>query len=147
MSSYKDASATDANALKTVLDPEDDAAHVRWGGDWRMPTDAEWTELLNSNNCIWTWYGSGNTEFGGTAGYKVTSKKSGFESNFIFLPAAGYQYDVGLYNAGARGYYWSTLLELFYPFSAWSVYFGSGDYYNTDYSRRCYGQSVRPVCP
>ena len=26
---------------KTVLDPDDDAAHVNWGGNWRMPTDAE----------------------------------------------------------------------------------------------------------
>lgn len=26
---------------KTVLEPEDDAAHVNWGGSWRMPTDAE----------------------------------------------------------------------------------------------------------
>ena len=26
---------------KTTLEPEDDAAHVNWGGSWRMPTDAE----------------------------------------------------------------------------------------------------------
>ena len=38
---------------KTVLDPEDDAAHVNWGGSWRMPTQAEWWELINC--CTWTW--------------------------------------------------------------------------------------------
>ena len=37
------------NGGKTVLDPEDDAAHVNWGGSWRMPTKAEWQELLD--NC------------------------------------------------------------------------------------------------
>ena len=35
---------------KTVLDPEDDAAHVKWGGSWRMPTHEESKELID--NCI-----------------------------------------------------------------------------------------------
>ena len=30
---------------KTTLDLEDDAAHVNWGGSWRMPTYAELTKL------------------------------------------------------------------------------------------------------
>lgn len=30
---------------KTVLEPEDDVAHVVWGGKWRMPTQAETVEL------------------------------------------------------------------------------------------------------
>lgn len=34
---------------KTTLDPDDDVAHVMWGGDWRMPTIDEFNELLN--NC------------------------------------------------------------------------------------------------
>ena len=37
---------------KTTLDPEDDVAHVKWGGNWRMPTKAEFDELRN--NCKWT---------------------------------------------------------------------------------------------
>ena len=61
---------------KTVLDPEDDVAHVKWGGNWRMPTDAEIEELRE--NCIWKW-----TTQNGKNGYKVTSKKNG---NSIFLP-------------------------------------------------------------
>lgn len=36
--SYGDNGFTDN---KTTLEPEDDAAHVNWGGSWRMPTDAE----------------------------------------------------------------------------------------------------------
>ncbi|MDY4512785.1 MAG: hypothetical protein SPE10_04975, partial [Paludibacteraceae bacterium] len=38
---------------KTVLELADDAARANWGGAWRMPTDAEWTELRE--NCTWTW--------------------------------------------------------------------------------------------
>ena len=69
---------------KTALDPEDDAAHVNWGGSWRMPTNAEFEELLNTSNCTWTW-----TTLNGVSGYKVVSKKSGYAGNWIFLPAAG----------------------------------------------------------
>ncbi len=41
---YWDSSSSSSMDNKTVLDPEDDAAHVNWGGSWRMPTDEEWTE-------------------------------------------------------------------------------------------------------
>ena len=33
---------------KTVLDPEDDVAVMRWGNGWRMPTHEEFQEMLNS---------------------------------------------------------------------------------------------------
>ena len=36
---------------KTVLDPEDDVAHVKWGGIWRMPTKAEMLELQDRCTC------------------------------------------------------------------------------------------------
>ena len=78
---------------KTTLDLEDDAAHVNWGGAWRMPTSAEFDELLDS--CTWTWTTQNNVN-----GYLVTSKTN---SNSLFLPAAGYTdgryiYDKGLVN-------------------------------------------------
>lgn len=39
-----------ASDSKTVLDPEDDAAHVNMGGNWRMPTIDEFKELcLNTD--------------------------------------------------------------------------------------------------
>ena len=80
---------------KMELDAIDDAAVVNWGGSWRMPTDAEMTELRN--NCTWTW-----AIQNGVKGYKVTSKTNG---NSIFLPAAGYRCDSPLYSAGSFGYY------------------------------------------
>lgn len=130
----------------TVLESGDDVAHVKWGGDWRMPTDAEWSELRSSSNCTWTWYGSGNTEFGGTAGYKVTSRKSGYESDFIFLPASGYRYYGSLYDVGSYGNYWSSSLYESGPDCAWNVDFGSG-YYDRGRYGRVVGLSVRPVWP
>ena len=129
---------------KTTLDPEDDVAHVKWGGSWRMPTKAEQDELRN--NCTWTWYDSGNTEFNGIAGYKVTSNKAGYTDRFIFLPAAGCRDDTYLDFVGIRGYYWSSSLYTDGPSGAYYLYFLSDYvYWYDDY--RDYGRSVRPVCP
>ena len=66
---------------KTVLDLEDDVAHVKLGGLWRMPTHEEWTELWTQ--CTW----DGNT---------VT----GPNGNSIDLP------DIGKYSPN----YWSSSL-------------------------------------
>ena len=128
------------NGGKTVLDPEDDAAHVNWGGSWRMPTVAEWQEL--SNNCTWTL-----TTQNGIKGYKVTSNKAGYTDKFIFLPAAGLRSGSGLNGLngeGSYGYYWSS--SLYENTSiAWSLGF---DWYRRNLNRSYYrflGQSVRPV--
>lgn len=125
---------------KTVLDPEDDAAHVNWGGSWRMPTKAEWQELYD--NCTWTW-----TTQNGINGYKVTSNKAGYTDKFIFLPAAGGRYDGDLVNVGSDGCYWSSSLFKFNSIYAWSLSVGS-DYHSFYYfNARYYGRSVRPVLP
>ena len=119
---------------KTVLDPEDDAASVNWGGNWRMPTDEEFTELREQ--CTWTW-----TTQNGVNGYKVVGKNG----NFIFLPAAGYVYYSSLGVAGSYGLYWSSSLNTSNPYYAYSVRFYSS-YVSRNYGNRYYGQSVRPVC-
>ena len=117
----------------TVLDPEDDAAHVNWGGSWRMPTDAEWTELRTQ--CTWTW-----TTQNGVNGRLVT----GPNGKSIFLPAAGGRRGTDLIDAGSWGSYWSSSLTTDYPDYAWRVGFDS-DYVYRYYYYRYYGFSVRPV--
>lgn len=118
---------------KTVLDPEDDAAHVILGGKWRMPTDAEWTELRTE--CTWTW-----TTQNGVNGRLVTGKNG----NSIFLPAAGYRHNANLGYAGSIGNYWSSSLDTDYPFGAWDVSFDSGNVAGY-YFDRFLGLSVRLV--
>ena len=119
---------------KTVLDPEDDVAHVKLGGSWRMPTDAEWTELRE--NCTWTW-----TTQNGVKGRLVTSNTNG---NSIFLPAAGSRSNASLFNAGSLGLYRSSSLVTNSLYYAWSV---SLDYATVERGNtlRCNGLSVRPV--
>ena len=124
---------------KTVLEAMDDAATVALGGKWRMPTDEEWTELRNTDNCSWTW-----TTIDGVNGYKVQSKKPGYTDNWIFLPAAGYRDYGPLDDVGSHGYYWSSSLISDKPSFAYNMGFYSG-YFNGYYGYRYNGRSVRPV--
>ena len=118
---------------RTVLEMSDDAAHVNWGGSWRMPTYDEMQEL--KDRCTWTW-----TTQGGKSGYRVT----GPNGKSIFLPAAGYFSDGGLGSAGSYGNYWSSSLYTGSPYDAYSLFFDSSFLSMYCYSR-CYGRSVRPV--
>lgn len=122
---------------KTVLDLEDDAAHVNWGGSWRLPTKAEQDELLD--NCTWTW-----TRQNGVNGYKVTSKTS---TNSIFLPAAGYRRESEFLNAGYSGYYWSSSLSTTSDGSAYDLDLASINFARVNTISRDAGISVRAVCP
>ena len=119
---------------KTTLDLEDDVAHVKWGGSWRMPTKAEQDELLTE--CNWEW-----TSLNGVNGYKVT----GPNGNSIFLPAAGFRGGTGVYYWGSRGNCWSGSLISIYSSHAHDLSFRSGSH-DLSYDIRCYGRSVRPVC-
>lgn len=138
-SKYNTSSSCGTVDNKTTLDPEDDVAHVKWGGSWRMPTKYEQDELRT--NCTWTW-----TTLNGVNGYLVTSNKAGYNDRSIFLPAAGISDGTDLYSVGSQGYYWSSSLDTGYPYVAYSLYFYS-DYVDWNGSNRYYGQSVRPVCP
>ena len=69
---------------KTILDPEDDAAAVNLGGDWRMPTKEEIKEL--KDNCDWTPQGDGS--------WKIQSRSNG---NSISLSPSGIWLSGGIY--------------------------------------------------
>ena len=124
---------------KTELDPEDDAAYVNWGTNWRMPTIEQFKELINSSNTTTTW-----TTQNGVYGRLVTSNSNG---NSLFLPAAGWRYDSSLSGAGSYGNYWSRTLNTSNPSRASYMGFCSADFYDiyTGSSGRYDGQSVRPV--
>jgi hypothetical protein len=120
-------------------DYADDAARANWGGNWRTPTDAEWTWLRE--NCTWTWQTDYNST--GIKGMLVRSKIDGYTDNTIFLPAAGYRIYVGL-DAGSDGYYWSSALSEFFSDYARCVYFNSS-VVDRSGGYREHGYSVRPV--
>ena len=118
-----------------VLEASDDAATVFWGTPWRMPTSAEWTELLD--NCISVW-----TLQNEVKGLLFTSKKN---DATLFLPAAGRRHDTGLYDVGSIGWYWaSNLWSLDLSFAG--HLFSSETIFSTGNLNRFFGLSVRPVC-
>lgn len=123
---------------KTTLDIDDDVAYVKWGGNWRMPTKEEFQEL--SDNCTWEW-----TTINDVYGYKVTSNKSGFTGNSIFLPAAGYHHKSGYYNSGSNGYYNSSSLNTSNNENQHEFLISNGVHKISAGGCREHGHSVRPV--
>ena len=121
------------------LELSDDAAYVNWGKNWRMPSQAQFVELVNDDYTTTTW-----TSINGIYGRKITSKMPGYTGNSIFLPAAGYYSGSSLGSAGSFGYYWSRTLNVSGTSYAMSLYFISSNIYTYDYGRY-YGQSIRPV--
>lgn len=94
---------------KIVLERKDDAAFARWGGNWRIPTEAEWQELIDY--CTWTW-----SSINGIEGYKIKSTISGYNSNYIFLPTHGEFHLVeNISLTEGWGSYWSSSLMIKFP--------------------------------
>ena len=119
---------------KTILEPCDDVATVKWGGAWRMPTFDEFKEL--KDKCTWEW-----ATLNGVYGYQVT----GPNGNSIFLPAAGNRYGSEVSGQGAEGAYWSSSLNCGHNFDAYYLGFSRYHCDGSSYSRS-YGLAVRPVC-
>ena len=129
------------NGGQTELKPEDDAAYENWGPGWRMPSKAQFSELINNYYTTTEW-----TTQNGVYGLKITSKMEGYKGNSIFLPAAGYHSDSSLEVAGLYGFYWSRTLGSIDPGDAYarSLAFGE-DAISTDGDERYNGFTVRPV--
>lgn len=69
---------------KDLSDPAYDVAAYLWGDGWRIPTAAEWQELID--NCTFEWQ---TADAAGCEGVKVTAPNG----NSIFLSAEG-SYDI-----------------------------------------------------
>lgn len=118
---------------KITLEPEDDVAHIKWGGSWRMPTLDEINELIT--RCSWQW-----ASVKGVNGYIVT----GVNGNSIFLPAAGYRFGECVDLRGFSGRYWSATFSEYYSFDAYSLLYNDGGHECYSISRYN-GHNVRPV--
>lgn len=123
-----------------VLAPAHDAAHVHWGGSWRMPTEDELSAL--NSNCDWS-----RTTRNGVNGYVVRGRGD-FAANSIFLPAASFGNGTSLVSAGSRGDYWSSgpysgsegSKDARYLYFDFILGYSCVTFYN-----RNHGRSVRPV--
>lgn len=124
----------------TRLELADDVANVEWGGGWRFPTISEIEELIDENNCTWTW-----KILKGVGGYKIKSKKKCFKRHYIFIPAVGIRSGMGFDEKETGGLYWSSsLIEAFY---ACTLSFMPHSVSAFSASERQLGLPVRAVCP
>lgn len=84
-----------------MLELEDDAAHVNMGGDWHMPTPAQFKEFTDNTTTAWT-------ASNGVSGVTFTSNKDSSKS--IFIPAAGYAANGFVDENGNWGGIWAPML-------------------------------------
>lgn len=124
----------------TVLQSEDDAASVNWGGAWRLPSHIEMDELCHK--CIWE-----QVERNGIEGFVIT----GPNGNNIFMPMAGELRYTSRGYSGHSGAYWTSSIHLSNSAIACSLDFNiNGDKGAVCASyNRCLGLTIRPVfeCP
>lgn len=120
---------------RTILELEDDAAHVKWGGTWRMPTEEEMQELIDKCNFEYK-----ETEYG--PGFLVTANNN----NRMFLPLSM------IWDDGVKwGYYWTSSLstETDLSYVLWLTDDNNARYegrYEIKKSIRYIDHNIRPVC-
>lgn len=112
---------------KTVLDPEDDAATVSFGPQWRTPTREEWNELRTK--CTWS-----SAKQNGIDGYRVSSN---INDNSIFIPYTSSSTLID--NRWYYYHYWASTLYST-PRYAW-ISAGTSE----SYTDRSDGYFIRPI--
>ena len=132
---------------KTVLDLEDDAAHALMGGNWRMPTQDDFHELIsNTNLYLVPETGEeihGNVNPDGTStgisiyfeweqpisgtikGMKFYKKND--EQTYLFVPCGGVAYEGSVQLVGVLGFLWSSSLYSQSVQSAWVFEFNGSN--------------------
>lgn len=134
----------------TISGTSYDVAHVKWGGDWRMPTNKEISEL--EEKCK-----KERSSLNGVEGWYFT----GPNGNKIFLPSAGEwngnsaSYDMKDWRGAACMYWSGDLIRGYYLLGvqfqmadgseAWSISFDNRGVPFGNFFSRCMGLTVRPV--
>ena len=124
-----------------ALAPSHDAAHVKWGGAWRMPTYQELVDL--NNKCDWI-----VTRRNGVDG-AIVRGRGNYNIAYIFIPFVGIGDGTSIqWASDDELYLWSSM-----PYSSekhsWALFLYSNGVHNVDsYYRNFFrfaGFSIRPV--
>lgn len=125
---------------KLTLDKSDDAALQKLGDKYRIPTEAQFKELMD--HCYWT-PETIQTPVGTVKGYRITSHNEEYTDS-IFLPFNGYYSDAKLNDKNEYGYYWTSERNPYIP--TVSIYLRTDDELVTsDGHTREAGMGIRPV--
>ena len=140
-----------------VLPADKDAATIRLGAPWRMPTKDELEALFNTRqdatNFSWT-YETRNDD----KGWCVKRKTGSCAGNSIFLPLAGFCGSEGKDGLNEVAYFWSSSIDpKVYPHTPtisldkryayfMRIWTDGGEAPLFDTTDRYCGLSIRPVC-
>ena len=162
---YSNGEFTKYNATdgKIVLDLEDDAVNMTMGGNWRIPTQENFHELINNTDLYLvpvegaeikgavTTVGTTNYSIRFEWGQKPTGNikgmkfcKKGDSSVYMFVPAVGVAVE-GSVRLGEVGYLWSSSLLSNTAYGSWDFAFNTYDG-GVNRNNRCYGLPLRGVC-
>ena len=131
-------SVKDSVCPKGILAPEYDAVRAIMGGGWRMPTENDFTELLNNTTNAWV----ENYEGSGINGRLFTSRTD--DSKTLFIPASGFCSGSSCLCRGIYAYLWSSSISTGRPNCARFLY-GNASSCSMNDSNRCYGLCLRGV--
>lgn len=116
----------------------DDAAHVKMGGNWRMPTASEFGALTANTTNTWT-------SINGVWGRLLTGKNS-YSNVTLFLPACGYRSGTSVLDTNSSGFYWSSLIGTTQVYTSICLkYKQAGSFSHSYKSSRYIGYTVRGV--
>ena len=122
------------NDGKSILEPQDDVAKSKLGGEWRIPSKEDMEELVEE--CEWKWLSQN-----GQLGWKVI----GPNNNYIFLPASGAASSYRISGVNELGRYWTATRDKS-NYSAYNLRFKDGtDTIVVVDDTRFYGRTIRPV--
>lgn len=135
-SSAADMTKYNSTDKKTTLDLKDDAARVNMGGNWRMPTEAEFQELINNTTSqqVTNYNGSG------ISGRLFTASNG----NTLFFPDAGVAAN-GMVSVRYGNNLFSSSLYSSYVIQCWSLWFYGSNNVKLDKIDRSTGLPVRGV--
>lgn len=136
LTKYCSSKSYGVNDRINVLEFDDDAAAVNWGGVWRMPNTNQQTELING--CQWSYVA--NYLGTGVAGYLGTSKTN---KATIFFPASGF-FDGEKQETTGATYCWGLQNYTSNTINSYVITFSKGGVKQTDVNR-CFGATVRAV--
>ncbi|MCM1178601.1 MAG: TIR domain-containing protein [Bacteroidales bacterium] len=111
-----------------------DAAWVLSNGDWCIPTDEQWQELIEK--CTWE-----TARIKGIIGKKVT----GENGNAIFIPACGMYNSKGHNYKNKHGYYWSSSNTVIEDYSRECLFSYSSEDQQLGNCWSYCGRNIRPV--
>ena len=136
---YKDATNRFLHLGYDISGTNYDVAHVKWKGNWKMPSLEQFDELCVKCNHEFT-------QFEGVDGVKFTGPNGGT----IFFPNSGYYSGTSFVNDNNHyGYVWTSSVppkySLYYGYTAMFSYDNLNEDYGFKAMNRFYGFTVRPI--